>query len=103
MLGQVFNSLIANAAEAIERDGSIEVTAERAAQGHLRISIRDSGPGMSPEQLALAFKPFQTTKAKGLGIGLPLARRIVQRFGGSIALASEPGGGTTVEVVLPAA
>jgi signal transduction histidine kinase len=102
MLGQVFNSLIANAVEAVERDGRIEVTAERVAE-RLRVSIRDSGPGMSREQLALAFKPFQTTKAKGLGIGLPLARRIVQRFGGSISLASEPGSGTTVDVVLPAA
>jgi two-component system, NtrC family, sensor histidine kinase HydH len=103
MLGQVFNSLIANAVEAIERDGRIVVSAERAADGHLRVSIQDSGPGMSGEQLARAFKPFHTTKAKGLGIGLPLARRIVERFGGSISLASKPGGGTTVDVVLPAA
>jgi len=103
MLGQVFNSLIANAVEAVERNGRIEVKAERAAEGHLRVSIRDSGPGMSREQLARAFKPFNTTKAKGLGIGLALARRIVQRFGGSIALASKPGGGTTVDVVLPPA
>jgi signal transduction histidine kinase len=49
-----------------------------------------------------AFKPFHTTKPKGIGIGLPLARRIVQRFGGSIALASTPGAGTTVDVLLPA-
>jgi signal transduction histidine kinase len=103
MLGQVLNSLIANAVEAIERNGRIEVTAERAAEGHLRVCIRDSGPGMSREQLARAFKPFNTTKAKGLGIGLALARRIVQRFGGSISLASKPGGGTTVELMLPAA
>lgn len=103
MLGHVFNSLIANAVEAVERDGRIEVKAERAADGHLRVRIRDSGPGMSREQIARAFKPFNTTKAKGLGIGLALARRIVHRFGGSIALASKPGSGTTVDIVLPAA
>lgn len=103
MLGQVFNSLIANAVEAIERDGRIVVNAERAADGHLCISIRDSGPGMSSEQLARAFKPFHTTKTKGLGVGLALARRIIERFGGSISLASQPGSGTTVDVVLPAA
>ena len=103
MLGQVFNSLIANAVEAVERDGRIVVTAERAADGHLRVSICDSGPGMSREQIEHAFKPFHTTKAKGLGIGLALARRIVERFGGSISLASEPGSGTTVDVLLPAA
>jgi signal transduction histidine kinase len=103
MLGQVFNSLIANAVEAIERDGRIVVNAERATDGDLRISIQDSGPGMSSEQLARAFKPFHTTKTKGLGVGLALARRIIERFGGSISLASQPGSGTTVDVVLPAA
>ena len=69
----------------------------------LRVSIRDSGPGMTPEQLASAFRPFHTTKARGMGVGLPLARRIVERFGGTIALASEPGKGTIVDILLPAA
>jgi signal transduction histidine kinase len=68
----------------------------------LRVSVRDSGPGMSPKEVEGAFKPFHTSKPKGIGIGLPLARRIVQRFGGSIALASTPGTGTTVDVLLPA-
>jgi signal transduction histidine kinase len=69
----------------------------------LRVSIQDSGPGMSRAQIANAFKPFHTSKARGLGVGLPLARRIVERFGGSIALTSEPGKGTIVDVLLPAA
>jgi len=103
MLGQVFNSLLANAVEAIDRNGRIYVAAECGSEGQLRISIRDSGPGMSREQMARAFKPFHTTKAKGLGIGLALARRIVERVGGSISLASVPGSGTTVYIVLPAA
>ena len=103
LLGQVFNSLLANAVEAIDRDGRIEVAAERGSEGQLRVSIRDTGPGMSREQMARAFKPFHTTKAKGLGIGLALARRIVERVGGSISLASVPGSGTTVYIVLPAA
>lgn len=103
ILGQVFNSLIANAVEAVERDGRIALTVERDGERRLRVSIQDSGPGMSREQLAGAFKPFHTTKAKGIGVGLPLAKRIIERFGGSIALASEPGKGTTVDVLLPAA
>jgi signal transduction histidine kinase len=49
------------------------------------------------------FKPFFTTKAKGLGVGLPLAKRIVERFGGEIHLASEAGHGTSVELILPVA
>src|SRR5262249_23632167 len=97
------NSLIANAVEAIEHDGRIAVIVQRDRERWLRVSIHDSGPGMSRAQLANAFKPFHTTKAKGIGVGLPLAKRIVERCGGSIALASEQGSGTTVEVLLPAA
>lgn len=103
MLGQVFNSLIANAVEAVERNGRIALSVQRDGERRLRVSIQDSGPGMSRDQLAGAFKPFHTTKAKGIGLGLPLAKRIVERFGGSIALASEPGKGTTIDVLLPAA
>jgi len=102
MLEHVFKSLIANAMEAIERDGSIGVAVQREREGGLRVSVRDSGPGMTPKEIQGAFKPFHTSKPKGIGIGLPLAQRIVQRFGGSIALASTPGTGTTVDVLLPA-
>jgi len=102
MLGQVFNSLIANALEAIGHDGCIAIRVAREGERQLRVSIADSGPGMTREQLGEAFKPFRTTKPKGLGVGLALARRIVQRFGGSIRLQSWPRAGTTVEVLLPA-
>lgn len=102
LLGQVFNSLIANAVEAIERDGRIAVTVLREGERQLRVSIEDSGPGMTSQQLASAFKPFHTTKTKGMGVGLPLARRVVERFGGSVMIASHPGKGTTVDVLLPA-
>jgi len=102
MLEHVFTSLIANAMEAIERDGSIGVAVQRDGEHGLRVSVRDDGPGMTPKDVQGAFKPFHTSKPKGIGIGLPLARRIVHRFGGSIALASTPGAGTTVDVLLPA-
>jgi signal transduction histidine kinase len=102
MLEHVFTSLIANAMEAIERDGAIGVAVRRDGERGLLVSVRDSGPGMTPKEVQGAFKPFHTSKPKGIGIGLPLARRIVQRFGGSIALASTPGAGTTVDVLLPA-
>jgi signal transduction histidine kinase len=58
---------------------------------------------MSDQQLARIFRPFYTTKARGLGAGLPLARRIIERFGGAVSVSSAPGRGTTVEVRLPAA
>jgi signal transduction histidine kinase len=103
MLGQVFNSLISNAVEAIERNGRITVSVLREGDRRLRVSIQDTGPGMTREQLATAFKPFHTTKARGLGLGLPLAKRIVERFGGTITMASHVGQGTTIDVLLPAA
>lgn len=103
LIAQVFNSLIANAMEAITGAGRIDVSAASADGGTVSVKIADSGAGMGPEQLKRIFKPFYTTKPKGLGVGLPLAKRIVERFGGAIKVRSAPGQGTTVEVVLPAA
>ncbi|MFZ2508840.1 MAG: ATP-binding protein [Steroidobacteraceae bacterium] len=103
LLGQVLNSLIANAIEAMSRGGKLRLDGARGASGAVLLRIKDTGTGMTGEQINRAFKPFHTTKSQGLGVGLPLARRIVERMGGSIALSSEPGSGATVELVLPAA
>lgn len=101
LLGQVFNSLIANAVEAVARDGRIDVRVRLEGDRRLRVTIEDTGPGMTQAQVAGAFQPFHTTKTSGLGVGLPLARRVIERLGGSIQLASSPGAGTIVEVLLP--
>lgn len=104
LLGQVLSSLIANAFEALDqgqRGGRVEVGAARAA-GRVRLWVQDDGPGMTADQLGRVFKPFYTTKPKGLGVGLPLARRIVERFGGRIDVSSRPGKGTRVELSLRA-
>lgn len=103
LLEQVFRSIVANAVEAMPAGGRVTLTLASGAQGATSIRIRDSGPGMNAEQLATAMKPFHTTKAKGLGVGLPLARRIIERMGGRISIASAPGEGTTVELILPEA
>ena len=103
LIGQVFNSLIANAVEAMPNGGRLTLTGAARSTGFVSVEVRDTGTGMSEEQLARALKPFHTTKAKGLGVGLPLARRIVERMGGRIALASRLGEGTTVELTLPPA
>lgn len=103
VLAQVFNSLLANAAEATAAGGSVWLSAQRRA-GHppgLTVSLRDDGAGMPPERLADIFKPFYTTKPRGLGLGLPLVRRIVQRLGGQVQVTSQPGQGTTVTLDLP--
>ena len=102
LLSQVLGSLLANAYEAVGEGGRVSVCT-RLASTNVLVQVSDDGPGMSERQLARIFRPFYTTKPKGLGAGLPLARRIIERFGGAISVSSAPGRGTTVEVRLPAA
>ena len=100
----MLHTLIANAVEAIEQGGSIEIAGKKVpGQQRVELTVHDSGPGMTPEQLEKAFTPFFTTKAKGLGVGLALAKRIVERFGGRITIDSAPGRGTVVCVSMPIA
>lgn len=99
LYAQVFNSLLANAVEAVQKQGSVALSAALSDDGRrIRVRVSDTGPGMTREQLAKAFRPFFTTKTKGLGVGLPLAKRIVERFGGTISINSEPGRGTRVDL-----
>jgi two-component system, NtrC family, sensor histidine kinase HydH len=102
LLRQVLESLLSNAVEAMDKGGSIAVRVQGDPAG-IRLTVADTGPGMPPEQLSKIFKPFFTTKPKGLGVGLPMAKRIIERFDGSIDVKSKPGEGTTVDVRLPAA
>ncbi len=104
LLGQVLNSLLANAIEALDREGQITVRGEWVrAHNQVTLSVQDSGPGMTRAQLGRAGKPFHTTKARGLGVGLALARRVIERFGGRLEIDSEPGSGTTVRLHMPTA
>lgn len=99
-LSQALRALVQNALDS--RPGG-EVEIEVYAHGTLGIAIRDSGPGMPPEVLARAGEPFFTTKdpGKGMGLGLFLARSVVERVGGGMVIDSEAGHGTVVEVKLP--
>ena len=71
-------------------------------------SRRDTGPGMTPSEIATALEPFGQVDAglarrhEGTGLGLPLARLLAELHGGSLEVASEKGSGTTVTVILPA-
>jgi len=65
------------------------------------VRIRDNGKGISRESLPRIFKPFFTTRKEGTGLGLPLARGIVESHKGRIEVTSEPGRGTQFEVWLP--
>jgi PAS domain S-box-containing protein len=107
-LGQVFLNLIVNAAQSIEEGhAAINEIAliTRMDGGRVVIEIRDSGSGIPPALLRRLFSPFFTTKSVGLGtgLGLSICRRIVNDLGGTIAVDSTPGRGSTFRVSLPAA
>lgn len=94
--------LLSNALDAIPAGGAIAVKLGTN-DGHLEISVRDNGCGIAAADRALIFEPFFTTKpvGKGTGLGLPIAKNIVNQHGGEIDLESEPGNGTCVRVRLP--
>lgn len=101
MLTQLIGSLIANAMEAIESHGEIRISSRLLPGGLVCAEIADNGPGIEPRDMARIFKPFFTSKTKGLGLGLPLVRRVVERLGGSVEVDSTPGAGTVVRLLLP--
>jgi signal transduction histidine kinase/ActR/RegA family two-component response regulator len=106
-LSQVFLNLLINAAHAIEpglvEQNEIRVATRLGDGGRVRVSISDTGKGMSPEVVSRLFTPFFTTKpvGKGTGLGLSVCQGIVNSLGGSIEVESQPGQGSTFTVVLP--
>ena len=68
----------------------------------VEVSVRDSGVGIPPEDMAHIFEPQFTTKPAGTGLGLAIVRQTVRHHGGTIAVSSEPGRGTTFTISLPA-
>ena len=76
-------------------------TGDLAVGDYATLSVTDTGTGMSPEVLAHAFEPFYTTKGQGMGIGLSIARTIVEAHGGNITARNNPDGGATVGFTLP--
>ncbi|MFO7733156.1 MAG: HAMP domain-containing sensor histidine kinase [Candidatus Aminicenantes bacterium] len=99
-LKTALRNIVANAVEAISRQGEISVTAvegDRTAT----ISVRDTGAGMSRETAERIFDLYFSTKGGGTGLGLPIARKIIEEHGGTVRVASAPGQGTTVTLELP--
>jgi signal transduction histidine kinase len=78
----------------------VRLTLERLNAGHVRLRVTDHGTGIRPDDLPHVFEPYFTTRRTGTGLGLPIARNIVEGLGGTIALDSTPGQ-TTIEIVLP--
>ncbi|WP_305042691.1 cache domain-containing protein [Geoalkalibacter sp.] len=99
-LRQVFTNLLVNAVEAMAGEGLLVIGTE-VREGHLVVSIADSGPGITPAAREKLFNPFFTTKRNGTGLGLSVSYGIVERHGGTIEVDGEPGCGATFRVRLP--
>ena len=97
-LNQILNSLVSNALEAMDKGGTLTVRLEPGDARSVSVVISDNGKGMNAEQRTMAFRPFFTTKQGGLGVGLVLVKRIMERFGGSVQLESREGEGTCVRL-----
>lgn len=103
LIGQVLRSLLSNALEACASGGRIRVQADLdEAAHHITVTVSDDGPGMTPTELSRAGQPFFTTKPRGLGVGLALARRVIERLDGTLEIDSAPGHGTSVHIRMPA-
>ncbi|BCX67344.1 MULTISPECIES: sensor histidine kinase [Pseudomonas] len=96
LLTQILNSLFANALEAMPTGGVLSIDIETPAPGQVSMILNDTGKGMSKQQQQMVFKPFFTTKQGGLGVGLALVKRIMERFEGSVELTSQEQEGTRV-------
>ena len=102
-LEQVVFNIFLNAAQAMHGAGRIEAATTRE-NGHVTLSVRDTGPGIAAEHLPRVFDPFFTTKppGEGTGLGLAISYEIVHEIGGTIRAANHPAGGACFELVLPA-
>jgi two-component system sensor kinase FixL len=108
LLQQAVLNVIVNAIDAVadlrESDRVVTVWTGSAGDNHLRVRVRDRGKGLPPGLETQVFEPFFSTKSTGLGMGLAIARSIVESHGGTIQLESDPaGGGVVVTIMLPVA
>ncbi|HWI25569.1 MAG TPA: sensor histidine kinase [Stellaceae bacterium] len=106
-LKQVLVNLLSNAVKFSRDDGTILLTARKTEGGELAITVADKGIGMRREDIPIALEPFRQIENalsrtyEGTGLGLPLAKMLIEKHGGTLLLDSAPGLGTTVTVTLP--
>jgi signal transduction histidine kinase len=100
-VGQALYNLLLNATQALDGGGGrVTVRAERAGDD-VRVDVSDDGPGIPPDQHEQIFEPLFSTRPRGIGLGLPVSRTLVEANGGSLTVRSRPGRGTTFSVHLP--
>lgn len=102
-LKQMLLNLLLNALAALPENGGavgVEITGEGA---RVRLTVSDNGRGMTPEEAERSLEPFHTTRPGGTGLGLPIVQSIAESWGGTLVIASEPGKGTRVTILLKGA
>jgi len=101
MIKRVFLNLAVNGIQAMKENGGRLKVSTKERRGFVEVSFKDTGVGMSKESMEKIFTPFFTTRAKGMGMGLAICKKLVDAHGGSIEVESEEGKGTTFTVKLP--
>jgi CheY-like chemotaxis protein/anti-sigma regulatory factor (Ser/Thr protein kinase) len=107
-LSQVLVNLISNAVKYNHRDGTITISCAEQGDGQASITVTDTGPGISPDNIERIFNPFERlgaeqTEVEGTGIGLPLARALTEAMKGQLTASSVPGQGAAFTISLPRA
>lgn len=97
---RVFHNIVRNAIQAMPKGGVLKITSKKS-RGLIKISFQDTGEGIPEKHLDKLFTPLFTTKAKGVGLGLSICKRIVKAHGGQITVQSKVGKGTCFTVILP--
>jgi signal transduction histidine kinase len=100
ILSRAIVNVIENAVQAMPQGGTLTVASGPGEPGEVELSVADTGTGLTAEARARLFEPYFSTKSSGTGLGLAIVRRVVTGHGGSIDVASAPGRGTTVRILL---
>jgi len=99
-LKRAFVNIIKNAVEAMPKGGTLAIKSKRL-KGNVEIAFIDTGVGMPEEVMQKIFTPLFTSKAKGMGFGLAISKRIVEAHGGRVSVKSTVGRGSTFTVIIP--
>jgi len=100
LLKTCFSNLMINAVQAMPEGGTLNVTMSPNSSV-VEVEFADNGPGIESDALEQIFEPYYSTKETGIGLGLPLTKKIIEEHGGEISVRSEPNSGATFKVVLP--
>jgi signal transduction histidine kinase len=100
-LGQIFTNIILNAIQSMPKGGRIFIRSEMNDPGWLTVSISDTGPGIPEDIMGKIFEPLFTTKARGIGFGLSVVKKLVDNHGGTLGVESVLSKGSTFTIHLP--